>query len=80
MRKRMKKITISIKRMATDLGILNRHKKSRMGKRTKEMKMAMKKGKRTGLASLRMTPAMKMTIIRRLPVVTLFDSIEAQLL
>lgn len=76
----MKKITKRMKIMVTDLGILNRVKKSRIGKRTKEINMAMKKGKSTGLASLKTTPMMKTTIIRRLAVVTLFDSIDACLL
>jgi hypothetical protein len=44
----IKKVTIIINKIETALGIFLRVKKSRMGERIKERKIAKKKGKRTG--------------------------------
>jgi hypothetical protein len=75
-RKRIKNVTRRIDIMATNFGILNRVKKSRTGKRMKDRKTAIKKGKSTGRASFRITPMIKTTMIKRLAVVTRFDSIK----
>jgi hypothetical protein len=59
--------------METNLGIFRFVRKSIIGKRMKERKMAKKKGKRTGLACCRTTPARKMTMMTRQATTTLFS-------
>jgi hypothetical protein len=71
----MKKVKRRIKIMEITLGILILVKKSRMGKRMNERKIARKKGKSTGLASLKRTPIIKTTMMIKDAVATLLSSI-----
>jgi hypothetical protein len=71
-----KKVMMRIRKMEIALGIFSRfEEKSRTGYRIKERKMATKKGKSTGLASFKTTPAMKTTIIPRKAVAILLSFI-----
>ncbi len=71
-----KKLVNIINRIETALGIFLLVKKSRIGERIKERKIAKKKGKRTAFACCKTTPTAKITRIIRAAAITLLPCIS----